>query len=103
MKFMRGNKLLFTLTKDGILYLDRRLCVPNDEEINKQILSEAHNTPYSAHSRASKIYQGLKEHFLWNGMKKNMAKYVSKCLTYQKVTVEHRHPAGELQPIELSE
>ena len=49
------------------------------------------------------MYQGLKEHFWWNGMKKDVADYVSKCLTCQKVKAEHRHPAGELQPIELPE
>ena len=49
------------------------------------------------------MYQGLKEHFWWNGMKKDVAEYVSKCLTCQKVKAEHRHPAGELQPIKLPE
>ena len=32
-----------------------------------------------------------------------MAKYVSMFLTYQKVKAKHKHPAGELQPIELPE
>ena len=49
------------------------------------------------------MYQGLKEHFWWNGIKKDMADNVSKCLTCQKVKAEHRHSAGKLQPIELPE
>ena len=49
------------------------------------------------------MYQGLKEHFWWYGMKKDVAGYVSKCLTCQKVKAEHRHLAGELQPIKLPE
>ena len=36
-------------------------------------------------------------------MKMDVAKYVSKCLTCQKVKAEHKHPAGELQLIELLE
>ena len=36
-------------------------------------------------------------------MKKDVAKYVSKYLTCQKVKAEHRHPARELQPIKLLE
>ena len=98
-----GKETTFTLSEDGILHLDGRLCVPNDEEMRKQILSEAHNTPYSVHPGATKMYQDLRKHFWWNGMKKDVAEYVSKCLTCQKVKAEHRHPAGELQPIELPE
>ena len=86
----------FTLSENGILHREGRLCIPNDEDIRKQILSEAHDTPYSVHPRATKMYQGLKEHFWWSGMKKNEAGYVIKCLNCQKVKVEHQHPTGEL-------
>ena len=98
-----GKETTFTLSEDGILHLDGRLCVPNDEEMRKQILLEAHNTPYSVHPGATKMYQDLRKHFWWNGMKKDVAEYVSKCLTCQKVKAEHRHSTGELQPIELPE
>ena len=49
------------------------------------------------------MYQGLKEHFWWNGIKGDVAKYVSMFLTYQKVKAKRKHPADELQPIELPE
>ena len=93
----------FTLSEDGILHREGRLCIPNNDDIRKQILSEAHDTPYSVHPGATKMYQGLREHFWWNGMKKDVADYVAKCLTCKKVKAEHRHPAGELQPIKLPE
>ena len=36
----------FFISEDGILsYKGGRICVPNDEEIKKQILYEAHNIP----------------------------------------------------------
>ena len=102
-RIREGKETTFTLSEDGILHLEGRLCVPNDVDIRKQILSEAHDTPYSVHPGATKMYQGLREHFWWNGMKRDVAEYVSKCLTCQKVKAEHKHPAGELQPIELPE
>ena len=77
--------------------------MPNDEEMRKHILSEAYNTPSSVHPGATKMYQDLKKHLWWNGMKKDVAEYVSKCLTCQKDKAEHRHSAGKLQRIELSE
>ncbi|XP_025628202.1 uncharacterized protein [Arachis hypogaea] len=30
-----------------------------------------------------------------------MAEHVSKCLTYQKVKIEHQRPSGTLQPLEI--
>ena len=102
-EILEGKESTFSLSEDGILHLDGRLCIPDDESIKKQVLFEAHETPYSVHPGATKMYQGLKEHFWWNGMKKDVAEYVSKCLTCQKVKAEHRHPAGKLQPIKIPE
>ena len=82
---LEGKESTFSLSEDGILHLDGRLCIPDDESIKKQVLFEAHETPYSVHPGATKIYQGLKEHFWWNGMKKDVAEYVSWCFTCQKV------------------
>jgi hypothetical protein len=36
-------------------------------------------------------------------MKKDIAEYIAKCLECQHVKVEHRHPAGLLQPIQIPE
>ena len=49
------------------------------------------------------MYQDLKEHLWWKGLKKDVAEYVSKCLTCQKVKAEHKHSVRELQPIKLPE
>ncbi|KAL5560324.1 hypothetical protein UlMin_036535 [Ulmus minor] len=80
-----------------------RLCIPDDDELKEQILSEAHTTPYSVHPGATKMYRDLREQFWWPGMKKEVADYVAKCLTCQKVKAEHQRPGGELQPLEIPE
>lgn len=36
-------------------------------------------------------------------MKKDIAEYVSKCLTCQQVKAEHQRPAGTLQPLPIPE
>ena len=36
-------------------------------------------------------------------MKKDIAKYISKCMKFQQVKVEHQHPAGLLQPFPVPE
>ena len=32
-------------------------------------------------------------------MKKDMAEYISRCMKFQQVKVEHQHPTGLLQPL----
>jgi len=48
------------------------------------------------HPGGTKMYRDLGQYFWWNIMKKDIVEYVDKCLTYQKVKVEHQRPVGEL-------
>src|SRR5690606_27957727 len=45
----------------------------------------------------------VKSHYVWSGMKREIAEYISRCMECQKVKVEHRHPIGLLQPLPISE
>ncbi|KAL5550252.1 hypothetical protein UlMin_000428 [Ulmus minor] len=100
---LEGKNVEFSVTTDGILHFRGKLCIPNNVEPKEQLLSEAHATPYSVHPGATKMYQDLKERFWWSGMKKEVAEYVAKCLTCQKVKAEHQRPGGELQPLDIPE
>ena len=64
-------------------------------------MAEAHNTKYSIHPRGTKMYIDLRQIFWWNNMKKDTAKYASKCLSSQKVKAKHQRLIGELRPLEL--
>ena len=77
------------------------ICVPNFEFLRKQIMSKAHETPYSFHPGATKMYKNLKENYWWPNMRNEIAEFVSKCLTCQKVKAEHQQPGGDLQKIKL--
>ena len=63
-----------------------RIYVPNDEEIKKQILYEAHNIPYAMHPGTTKMYRDLKKYFWWPRMKRDVVEYVIRCLTCQQVS-----------------
>nr|GFA03465.1 hypothetical protein [Tanacetum cinerariifolium]GFA03475.1 hypothetical protein [Tanacetum cinerariifolium] len=52
-------------------------------------------------SRANKMYYDLRDRYWWPGMKKDIAEYVSKCLTCLKVKAEHERPSGLLQQPEI--
>jgi len=91
----------FWITGDGCLKWQNRTCVPNDIEIKRKILSEAHESPYTIHPGATKMYQDLKTCFWWPGMKKDVAECVSRCLTCQQVKAPRQKPAGLLQPLNV--
>ncbi|CAH9102252.1 unnamed protein product [Cuscuta epithymum] len=88
---------------DGLLLFRDRVCVPSDDELRKSILEEAHSSAYAMHPGGTKIYRDLKESYWWSGMKREIAEYISRCLTCQQVKAEHQHPAGLLQPLSIPE
>ncbi|GKE32023.1 putative reverse transcriptase domain-containing protein [Tanacetum coccineum] len=51
--------------------------------------------------RADKMYYDLRDMYWWPRIKKDIAVYVSRCLTCLKVKAEHQKPSGLLQQPEI--
>ena len=47
------------------------------------------------------MYHNLKNRFWWNNMKREIAAFVSRCMTCQLTKAEHQKPARLLQPLEI--
>ncbi|GJX97642.1 putative reverse transcriptase domain-containing protein [Tanacetum coccineum] len=69
----------------------------------KLIMDEAHTSKYSVHSGADKMYYDLRDLYWWPDMKKDIAEYVSRCLTCSKIKAEHQKPSGLLQQPKIPE
>ncbi|GJR04821.1 putative reverse transcriptase domain-containing protein [Tanacetum coccineum] len=89
--------------EDGSLYFMDRIWVPLVGDVRMVILNEAHKSRYSVHPGADKMYHDLRDMYWWPGMKRDIAIYVSKCLTCAKVKAEHQRPSGLLQQPEIPE
>ncbi|GKB55065.1 putative reverse transcriptase domain-containing protein [Tanacetum coccineum] len=83
--------------EDGSLHYMDRIWVPLVGGVRTKIMDEAHMMRYSVHPGADKMYYDLRDMYWWPGMKKEIAIYVSKCLTCAKVKAEHQRPSGLLQ------
>ena len=75
-----GQHPNFSLDSEGVLHYSSHLCVPEYEGLREAILEEAHSSKYSVHSGSMKMYQDLKPMFWWEGMKKDIEDFVSRCL-----------------------
>ncbi|XP_074300431.1 uncharacterized protein LOC141631692 [Silene latifolia] len=80
-----GTTSRFSIHTDGSVCFDGRWCVPSDVDLKKLIMTEAHCTPYSIHPSGDKLYNVLKKTFWWPNIKKEVAGFVTKCLTCQRV------------------
>ena len=77
------------------------LSLPKNQELQKQILDEAHLSKFSIHPGSTKMYQDLRQNFCWTRMKREIAKYVAECDTCQMVKASHLNVSGTLQPLPI--
>ncbi|GKA13252.1 putative reverse transcriptase domain-containing protein [Tanacetum coccineum] len=89
--------------RDGSLYFMDRIWVPLVGGMRTVIMDEAHKSRYYVHPGADKMYYDLRDMYWWPRMKRDIATYVSKCLTCAKVKAEHQRPSGLLQQPEIPE
>ncbi|KAI3795060.1 hypothetical protein L1987_37704 [Smallanthus sonchifolius] len=80
-----------------------RVWIPMGGELRTKILDEAHKSRYSIYPGTNKMYQDLRKEYWWPGMKYEVTKYVSKCLTCSQVKAEHQKPYGKIQPLDIPE
>ncbi|GKB81998.1 putative reverse transcriptase domain-containing protein [Tanacetum coccineum] len=99
----KGLDEMIECRSDGALYYLDRIWVPLKGDVRTLIMDEAHKSKYSIHPGADKMYYDLRDRYWWLGMKKDIAVYVSRCLTCLKVKAEHQRPSGLLQQPEIPE
>ncbi|GJZ37472.1 putative reverse transcriptase domain-containing protein [Tanacetum coccineum] len=102
-EWLRGLETHFERRDDGEIYFFDRIWIPSVGGVRKLIMDEAHTSRYSIHPGADKMYHDLRDLYWWPGMKRDIAEYVSKCLTCSKIKAEHQKPSGLLRQPEIPE
>ncbi|GJW74757.1 putative reverse transcriptase domain-containing protein, partial [Tanacetum coccineum] len=102
-EWLKGLETHFERWDNGGIYFFDWIWIPSVCRIRKLIMDEAHTSRYSVHPGADKMYYDLRDLYWWPGMKRDIAEYVSKCLTCSKIKAEHQKPSGLLQQPEIPE
>ncbi|GJW69841.1 putative reverse transcriptase domain-containing protein [Tanacetum coccineum] len=97
----KGLDEIIEQRSDGTLYYLDRIWVSLKGEVRTLIMDEAHKSKYSIHPDANKMYYDLRDRYWCPGIQKDIAEYVSKCLTCLKVKAEHQRLSGLLQQPEI--
>nr|GEX72983.1 reverse transcriptase domain-containing protein [Tanacetum cinerariifolium] len=83
-RLQKGLDEMIKHRSNGALnYLDR-IWVPLKGDVRTLIMDEAHKSKYFVHLGADKMYYELRDKYWWLGMKKDIAVYMSRCLTCLK-------------------
>ena len=102
-KLEQGSDGDYHVDSEGLLRKQNQIVVPSNPELRRSLLEKAHASSYAMHLGITKMYHDLKDLYWWEGMKKDVAEFVARCLTCQQVKVEHQRPAGKLQSLDVPE
>ena len=87
----------------GLYYKAHRIVVPDVGQIRKNIIKEFHDAPFAAHVGTTRTYSALARRYYWEGMRRDVEKYVQQCPSCQRNKTS-RHPrAGPLNPLPVPE
>ena len=89
-KIHHRNKIELLMDEEGTIRFGKWLWVPDEDDLRKEVLKEAHSFMYSIHPGSTKIYQDIKQQYWWENMKRDVVEYVSECLTSQQIRITHQ-------------
>ncbi|GKE87587.1 putative reverse transcriptase domain-containing protein [Tanacetum coccineum] len=82
-------KPIFKIHSDGIQYFDKRVWLSLYGGIRDLIMLKSHKSKYSIHPGSDKMYQNLKKLYWWPNMKADIATYIKKTDSMEKLTQQY--------------
>ena len=68
-------------------------------EEHQSLIMDFHDTPVTGHKGVKATYNGLRKHYVWNGMKEQIQTYVKHCQKCQQSKVSNQKTSGSLLPL----
>ncbi|KAJ9541503.1 hypothetical protein OSB04_028009 [Centaurea solstitialis] len=85
-----GQLPLMARDSRGLLMRHDQVWVLLTYGAKQTLLEESHESRFSIHPGATKMYRDLRADYWWAGMKRDVARYVESCFTCLKVKAEHQ-------------
>ncbi|XP_020406471.1 uncharacterized protein, partial [Zea mays] len=82
---------------DGFLFRANKLCVPNSS-VGLLLLQESHGGGLTGHFGQRKTYEMLSDHFYWPKMRRDVIRFVERCVTCHKAKSK-LNPHGLYTPL----
>ncbi|GJU94265.1 putative reverse transcriptase domain-containing protein [Tanacetum coccineum] len=98
---LRGMNKEFETRPDGTICIKKRSWLPCLGGLRGLIMHDSHKSKYSILPGSDKMYHDLKKLYWWPNMKVDIATYVGKCLTCEKIKAEYQKPSDLLVQPEI--
>jgi hypothetical protein len=93
--------LAHAANKDGILYIDNKLWVP--EDIRTEVIEAVHATPETGHPGLAKTLFHLQKSYYWPYMHKAVSQFLRNCHTCRQAKTSRDKYHGLLNPLPIAD
>lgn len=100
-KLVGTTRLKNAVIKEGVLYRDTRLWVP--DSFITELVKHAHDLPASGHPGRDRTLALIDRYYYWPGARSDITRYVANCHTCLRTKPSHRLPNGLLHPNSVPE
>ena len=69
----------WSIHSNGGIYFFNKLCLPKEAQEKEEVMKEAHQSRFTIHPGQTKMYHDLRRQCWWQGMKWDIAEFLSKC------------------------
>lgn len=87
--------------KDGLLFFNNRFVLNPASPLQHTIMAELHNTKIGGHLGFFRNLERIRMRLFWNGIRKDIHDFVSRCTTCQQVKLPTAKSMGLLQPLDI--
>src|SRR5437588_6061401 len=87
--------------QSGLLHFQKRLRIPHNDEIKREILESEHDHPTAGHFGQKKTLEIISRNFYWPNMEETINEYVRTCDACQRNKSRRHAKYGLLQPLDV--
>jgi len=99
-KEMKGVALGLCQLKDGYLWHQGKIWIPNNEGIRTNLIRRHHDIPQAGHGGTAKTTELLQRKYYWPRMRETIKQYVKNCDICQRTKLVRPAPYGLMKPNE---